>query len=85
MAPNTILSIRPFTKDDASFFAELASYERMTRYVGDGQPWTPDMIAARMRIALAETPVHVSGAVRWLLAMDHLEPVGLLASTRRDS
>lgn len=85
MAPRTTVTLRPFTVDDASFFAELAGDEQVTRFVGDGQPWDQDMVAARVRAALDEVPVDTVGAVRWFLALAEHEPVGLLVSTRRGS
>lgn len=84
MTSSTTISLRPFTTDDTFFFAALASDERATRFVGDGLPWGSDMIAARVRIALDETPEATVGAVRWFLAVDEREPVGLLVSTRRN-
>lgn len=84
MTSSTTITLRPFTKDDTTFFAALASDDRVTRFVGDGQPWGSDMIAARVRIALDETPADTVGAVRWFLAVDEYEPVGLLVSTRRE-
>ena len=84
MTSSTTISLRPFTTDDTSFFAALASDERVTRFVGDGLSWGFDMIATRVRIALDETPEDTVGAVRWFLAVDDREPVGLLVSTRRE-
>lgn len=85
MAHPPTITLCPFTAYDEYFVTELARDERVTRLVGDGQPWDKDMIAARMRIALEQTPVDTVGAVRWFLSLAGPEPVGVLVSTRRES
>lgn len=79
------ITLRTFTKEDTSFFAALASDERVTRYVGDGQPWSSDLVASTVRVALEQAPVDAVGAVRWFLAVDERDSVGLLVSTLRES
>lgn len=78
------MQLRPFILDDLSFFTALARDERVTRYVGDGQPWTDDQIDDRARPALRLDPTDQVGAARWFIGEDAGDPCGLFTATRRD-
>ncbi|QXQ11951.1 GNAT family N-acetyltransferase [Paeniglutamicibacter sp. Y32M11] len=76
--------LRPFHQTDTEFFTRLASDERVTRYVGDGQPWSQEFIHGRIRTALQQDPIKTVGASRWFLATEENTPVGIVVSTRKD-
>lgn len=78
------LSLRSFDSTDVPFFTSLASNDQVTRYIGDGQPWEGDTIASCIRLALEYRPVNEVGAIRWFIATVDTNPVGLVASTRKD-
>ncbi|MCC5782816.1 hypothetical protein CK505_17485 [Kocuria sp. WN036] len=78
------INLRPFQETDTAFFTGLATDERVTRFVGDGRPWAPQAIQDRLRAALQQQPVEQSGAVRWFIAVEAQEAVGLVVSTRCD-
>ncbi|WP_176338392.1 GNAT family N-acetyltransferase [Kocuria salina] len=79
------ITLRPFRETDAAFFTGLATDERVTRYVGDGQPWAPQLVQDRLVVALQQEPVEQVGAIRWYIAEEAGEGVGLLVSTRRET
>lgn len=81
--PPTI-TLQPFQMADATFFASMASDERVTRFIGDGRPWDQQTIADRVRAALRLDPLDLAGASRWFLAAETGEPVGIVVSTRKD-
>ncbi|MEX5237326.1 GNAT family N-acetyltransferase [Kocuria arenosa] len=76
------ITLRPFQETDTDFFTGLATDERVTRFVGDGLSWAPQLIQDRLRVALQHEPVRQVGAVRWFIAEEASEPVGLVVSTR---
>lgn len=76
------ITLRPFQETDTAFFTGLATDERVTRFVGDGGPWAPQLIQDRLRVALQQEPVEQVGAVRWFIAEEADESVGLVVSTR---
>ncbi|MGX5358146.1 GNAT family N-acetyltransferase [Kocuria sp. KH4] len=78
------LALRPFREADTAFFTGLAADERVTRFVGDGRPWAPQLVRDRLRVALQEEPVDQLGAARWFTAEEAGESVGLVVCTRRD-
>jgi ribosomal-protein-alanine N-acetyltransferase len=78
------LGLRPFHQADTEFFIRMASDERVTRYVGDGQPWSQEFIHSRIRTALQEDPIKTVGASRWFLATEENTPVGIVVSTRKE-
>ena len=77
------IHLRAFTTADADFLAALASDPRVTSHIGDGQPWEPGVIAARITAALGHLPVELDGSARWFMAEAAGQPVGFLAATRR--
>lgn len=82
ISPTIIL--RPFHVADTEFFAGMASDQRVTRFIGDGQPWDQNTIQVRIRAALEQDPLNVVGSSRWFLATEATEPVGIVVSTRKD-
>ena len=78
------ITLRPFHEADTAFFTGLATDERVTCFVGDGRPWAPQTIQDRLRSALQQQPVEHSGAVRWFIAEEGGEAVGLVVATRCD-
>lgn len=62
----------------------MASNHRVTRFVGNGQPWDEKTIAARISLALEHIPLEQVGAVRWFIAEHNTDPVGLVVSTRKE-
>lgn len=78
------ITLRPFQETDTAFFTDLATDERVTRYVGDGRPWAPQLIQERLRTVRQQIPVEQVGAVRWFIAEEAGEAVGLVVSTRWD-
>lgn len=78
------ITLRPFQEADTAFFTGLATDERVTRFVGDGRPWAPQAIQDRLRAALQQEPVEQGGAVRWFIAEEGGEAVGLVVTTRCD-
>ncbi|MBT2504274.1 GNAT family N-acetyltransferase [Curtobacterium sp. ISL-83] len=79
-----IIVLRPFQKEDLGFFATMARDERVTRFVGDGQPWGDEEINERTQLALRQDPADQLGAVRWFVAEEEGQAVGLFVSTRRE-
>lgn len=77
------VALHPFRATDAAFVIELASDERVTRYVGDGRPWERAYTEDRIQAALRDDPLDQEGATRWFLAVVAGEPVGLLVAMRR--
>ena len=77
-----LVTLCPFQETDTAFFTGLATDERVTRFVGDGRPWAPQLIRDRLRVALQQEPVEQVGAVRWFIAEEAGDPVGLVVSTR---
>lgn len=77
-----LIVLRSFRENDLDFFTSLAQDERVTRFVGDGRPWTPDRIDERGQLALREDPMDQLGAARWFIAEENGRPVGLLVSSR---
>ena len=77
------VALRPFRSSDAAFIIELASDERVTRYVGDGRPWDRPYTEGRIQAALRDGPLDQDGATRWFLAVVAGDPVGLLVAMRR--
>lgn len=80
-----MIELRLFQSTDTPFFAGMAGDSRVTRFVGDGQPWQDNAIHARVSAALDLVPLERSGSVRWFIAEESGEPVGLVVSTRRES
>lgn len=56
----------------------------MTRFIGDGKPWPEDTVEARVSAALDPIPLEQLGAVRWFIADDAAERVGLFVATRKE-
>lgn len=81
--PPTI-TLRPFHEADTEFFAGMASDERVTRFLGDGQPWDKQTIQVRVRAALQQDPIDTVGASSWFLAIEANKPVGIVVSTRKE-
>lgn len=81
--PSIIL--RTFHEADTEFFASMAADERVTHYIGDGQPWDQQPIQTRVRAALQQGPIDAIGASRWFLATEATEPVGIVVSTRKET
>lgn len=79
-----LITVRPFRGTDTAFFAGLASDERVTRFVGDGRPWGPRLVEARVRAALQADPVELAGATRWFIAEEAGAAVGLVVCVRRE-
>ncbi|PPF56429.1 hypothetical protein C5B94_03130 [Clavibacter michiganensis] len=82
--PTPAIHLRPFQTSDLEFFTTLAVDERVTRFVGDGRPWSADQIDARTQPALQEDPTDQVGAARWFIAEEEGQPVGVVVSTRRE-
>lgn len=78
------IELRPFHASDTAFFAGMASDERVTRFIGDGQPWEQQTIQARVSAALRQDPLDIVGATRWYLATEANESVGIVVSSRKD-
>lgn len=76
--------LRPFQGTDISFVADLARDERVTRFIGDGQPWSDAVIDTRTKAALDMIPIERPDAVRWFIAEVSDTPVALFVSMRRD-
>lgn len=79
------ITMRPFHEADTAFFTGMASDERVTRFIGDDQPWDEQIIQERCRAALQEDPLDSVGAPRWLLSLDANEPVDIVVSSRKDA
>lgn len=84
MPSTPTITLRPFHEADTEFFAGMASDERVTRFIGDGQLWNQQTIQARIREALPQDPLHGVGASRWFLATEANAPVGIVVSTRKE-
>lgn len=84
MDTSPAVALRPFRSTDRSFFAGMAGDARVTRFVGDGQPWSDGVISTRTDAALQLLPVEQLGMIRWFIAENADEPVGLVVSTRRE-
>ena len=78
-----ILALRPFSSRHEDFFRSLATDERVTRFVGDGRPWTEDAVRLRVEAALIEADPSRVGAIRWWVGEQGQTPVGLFVSSRR--
>lgn len=78
------IDLRPFHATDTAFFAGLASDERVTRFIGNGQPWEQQTIHDRVNAALRQDPLDIVGASRWYLVTEVNEPVGIVVSSRKD-
>ena len=78
-------TLRPFTAADADFLAAMAVDPRITRFVGDGEPWTRERIDQRVAEALTGTAPGQVGAARWFVAEEAGRPVALAVATRRAS
>ena len=86
------LRLRPFDAADLAFVAALARDERVTRFVGDGRPWSAEQIVDRSRPALRRDPTDEVGAARWFVAVEAAgeddeeegREVGLFVTTRRE-
>ncbi|WP_162253983.1 GNAT family N-acetyltransferase [Janibacter sp. Soil728] len=78
------IDLRPFHASDTAFFAGMASDERVTRFIGDGQPWDQQTIQDRIDAALHQDPLDIVGASRWFLATEANGPVGIVVSSRKD-
>lgn len=63
----------------------MAGDERVTRFVGDGQPWQDGLIETRISAALEAVPLDQVGAIRWFIAENAGQPVGLVVSTRKET
>lgn len=85
MATRPSTALRPFRRPDAPRFAELASDPRVTRFVGDGQPWGRQYTEGRIDEALRDIPVDRVGACRWFVATTDGVRVGIVVSLRRDA
>jgi ribosomal-protein-alanine N-acetyltransferase len=79
------ITLRPFHEADTTFFTGMASDERVTRFIGDGQPWDEQTIHDRIRAALQEDPLDQVGASRWFLATEANAPVGIVVSSCKDA
>ncbi|MCW4465373.1 GNAT family N-acetyltransferase [Glutamicibacter sp. MNS18] len=77
------IELRGFTSQDIGFVTQLATDERVVRFVGSGQPWSAGYISERADAALAEDPLDRVGSCRWFIATRRGEPVGLLVAARR--
>jgi ribosomal-protein-alanine N-acetyltransferase len=80
-----IVVLRCFQERDRDFFATLAQDERVTRFVGNGQPWSADQIEERTLPALRQDPSGQLGAARWFIAEWEGHAVGVFVSTRREN
>lgn len=78
------ITLRPFRESDAGFFVELATDPQVTRFVGNGRPWSPEAARKRARAALCLVPARELGAIRWFVAEDLAGPVGILVSSRSE-
>lgn len=79
------LTLHPWTDADRSRLAELAVRPEVVRHVGDGRPWSPELVSAKHEAALAHWRRHDFG---WLTAYaGHLVErlVGIVALTRRSA
>lgn len=85
MPQSPSISLCPFREEDTEFFASMAMDERVTRFIGDGQPWEPRTIEDRVQAALQHDTLDTVGASRWFLATETNEPVGVVVSTRKES
>jgi RimJ/RimL family protein N-acetyltransferase len=78
------LLVRALRAEDLDFFRALAQDKRITRYIGDGTPWTEAHVQQRFTVALnkGEGTDH---EVRWFIAETYADmQIGLLALTLRD-
>ena len=80
-----LIDLRPFHVSDTAFFERLASDERVTRFIGNGQPWEQQTIQDRVTAALRQDPLQMVGASRWYLVTEANEPVGIVVSSRKDA
>ena len=79
------ITLRPFQNADSEFFASLASDERVTRFIGFGQAWDQQTISACVHESLQHEPLDAVGASRWFLAVEAIEAVGVVFSTRQET
>lgn len=80
MAPR--LHLHALAPADLAFVRQLATDDRVTRYVGNGRPWTDGYLRTRFDQALHPERGGSDHAVRWYIADDPAGvPVGLLALT----
>ncbi|GAA5227041.1 GNAT family N-acetyltransferase [Paeniglutamicibacter antarcticus] len=84
MKPPPSITLRPFHEAETVFFAGMASDERVTRFIGDGQPWDEQTIQDRIRAALQQDPLDMVGTSRWFLATEAKQSVGVVVSTRKE-
>lgn len=83
---NPRLRLHRVAQTDLGFFRRLAQDERVTQFVGDGQPWTDEYVLLRFDAALHSTPGDPEKHVRWFIAEDAAgTPIGLLALTERSN
>jgi ribosomal-protein-alanine N-acetyltransferase len=77
------LLIRALRAKDLNFFRSLAQDKRITRYIGDGAPWTEAYVEQRFAEALTKGE-GTDHEVHWLIAETYAEmQVGLLTLTLR--
>jgi len=62
----------------------MASDDQVTRFIGNGKPWPEDTVEVRVSAALDPIPLGQLGAVRWFIADDPAERVGLFVATRKE-
>lgn len=82
MSVRPSITLGPFDETDTAFFTGLATDERVTRFLGDGRPWSPQAIQDRIRTALRQEPVEQVGAVQWFIAEEAGQAIGRVVSTR---
>lgn len=80
------LSIRPATADDEAFLWSLASDARVTKWVGDGTPWSREYFDTRFTQAMQGGMTTQAGSTLWSVAsLETGQPVALLTLTRTDA
>ena len=78
------LLVRALRAEDMEFFRALAQDKRITRYIGDGEPWTEAYVQQRFAVALSKGE-GTDHEVRWFIAESYADlQIGLLALTLRD-
>jgi ribosomal-protein-alanine N-acetyltransferase len=79
------VTVRPLRPADLGFIRSLAQDGRVTRFVGDGTPWTDAYVQRRFDDALADADAvagSVDREVRWFIAENAAgSELGLLALT----
>lgn len=70
------LVLRPWAESDAEFLAKLGADPEVVRYIGDGQPWSPERAREVAQLIGEHWDTHGFG---WRVAVEGTAAVGFIA------